>query len=178
MLVAQSWPTLCDSADCSPPGSPVHGILLEWAAFPSPEDLPDSNLSLPHCRQILCLIHQGSPLTHTRHPSPTHFLGTRLLSLIVKWHLHLDAWFSAGQKPLFSASAPTPSTSSLEPWPLPRSTAPLPPRYPGWIPGGGFSPHSVPPPPVVPHLSLASTPPPAHFSPNLSGESPSWRAHS
>ena len=28
------WPTLCDLMDCSPPGSPVHGILqariLEW----------------------------------------------------------------------------------------------------------------------------------------------------
>ena len=32
--VAQSCPTLCDSMDCSPPGSSVHGILqariLEW----------------------------------------------------------------------------------------------------------------------------------------------------
>ena len=32
----QSWPTLCDPIDGSPPGSPVHGILqartLEWVA--------------------------------------------------------------------------------------------------------------------------------------------------
>jgi len=31
--------TLCDPMDCSPPGSPVHGILqarmLEWDAMPS-----------------------------------------------------------------------------------------------------------------------------------------------
>ena len=27
MLVSQSWPTLCDPTDCSPPGSSVHGIL-------------------------------------------------------------------------------------------------------------------------------------------------------
>ena len=31
--------TLCDSLDCSPPGSPVHGILqariLEWVPMPS-----------------------------------------------------------------------------------------------------------------------------------------------
>ena len=27
MLVAQSWPTLCDLMDCSPPGSSVHEIL-------------------------------------------------------------------------------------------------------------------------------------------------------
>ena len=35
--VAQSCPTLCDSVDCSPPGSSVHGILqarvLEWVAI-------------------------------------------------------------------------------------------------------------------------------------------------
>ena len=35
--VTQSCPTLCDPADCSPPGSSVHGILqarvLEWAAI-------------------------------------------------------------------------------------------------------------------------------------------------
>ena len=33
----QSWPTLCDPIDGSPPGSPVPGILqariLEWVAF-------------------------------------------------------------------------------------------------------------------------------------------------
>ena len=37
MLVAQSYWTLCDPMDCSPPGSPVHGILqariLEWVAI-------------------------------------------------------------------------------------------------------------------------------------------------
>ena len=35
----QSYPTLCDPMDCSPPGSSVHGILqariLEWVATPS-----------------------------------------------------------------------------------------------------------------------------------------------
>ena len=33
MLVTQSCPTLCDSMDCSPPGSSVHRIL-EWVAIP------------------------------------------------------------------------------------------------------------------------------------------------
>ena len=37
-LVTQSCPTLCNSMDCSPPGSSVHGILqvriLEWVAIP------------------------------------------------------------------------------------------------------------------------------------------------
>ena len=35
--VAQSWPTLWDPMDCSPPGSSVHGIflagILEWVAI-------------------------------------------------------------------------------------------------------------------------------------------------
>ena len=38
VLVAESWPTLWDPMDCSPPGSSVHGILqariLEWVAIP------------------------------------------------------------------------------------------------------------------------------------------------
>ena len=37
VLVAQSWPALCDPVDCSPPGSFVHGILqartLQWVAI-------------------------------------------------------------------------------------------------------------------------------------------------
>ena len=37
MLVTQSCPTLCDTIDCSPQGSSVHGILqariLEWVAL-------------------------------------------------------------------------------------------------------------------------------------------------
>ena len=38
-LVSQSFPTLCDTMDCSPPGSSVHGILqvriLQWVAISS-----------------------------------------------------------------------------------------------------------------------------------------------
>ena len=45
VLVTQSCPTLCDSMDCSPPGSSVYGILqariLQWVAIPSPGDLPN-----------------------------------------------------------------------------------------------------------------------------------------
>ena len=37
-LVAQSYPTLCDPVNYSPPGSSVHGILqariLGWVAIP------------------------------------------------------------------------------------------------------------------------------------------------
>ena len=54
--VAQSYPTLCDPMDCSPPGSSVHGIfqtrVLEWSAIallhgcpsdPHPRDSPGKN---------------------------------------------------------------------------------------------------------------------------------------
>ena len=41
---------LCDTMDCSPPGSSVHGVLqakiLEWVAIPSPWDLPDPGIEL------------------------------------------------------------------------------------------------------------------------------------
>ena len=37
MLVTQSWLTLCNTMDCSPPGSSVHGILQvriqEWVSI-------------------------------------------------------------------------------------------------------------------------------------------------
>ena len=59
VLVTQSCLALCDLMDCSLQGSSVHGILqariLELIAVLSPGDFPDqeSNLGLPHCRQIL-----------------------------------------------------------------------------------------------------------------------------
>ena len=38
VLITQLCPILCDSMDCIPPGSSVHGILqariLEWVAIP------------------------------------------------------------------------------------------------------------------------------------------------
>ena len=57
--VAKSSPTLCDSMDCSPPGSSVQGILqariLEWVAIPSPGDLPNAGIEsgLLHCWWVL-----------------------------------------------------------------------------------------------------------------------------
>ena len=44
----QSGPTLCDSMDCIPSGSSVHGILqariLEWVACIPPGDLPNPGI--------------------------------------------------------------------------------------------------------------------------------------
>ena len=69
VLVTRLCLTLCDSVDCSPPGSSVHGILqariLEWVAIPSSrgssqfwDQTRRQNL---HCWQILyCLSHQGN----------------------------------------------------------------------------------------------------------------------
>ena len=67
-LVIQSCPPLCNSKDCSPPGSSVHGILqariLEWVPFPFPGDLPDPEIE-PRSPALQAdsyqLSHQGNP---------------------------------------------------------------------------------------------------------------------
>ena len=47
-MCTQLHPALCNSMDCSPPGTSVHGIflvtILEWIAIPSPEYLPDPGI--------------------------------------------------------------------------------------------------------------------------------------
>ena len=70
MLVTQLCLTFCNSMDCSPPGSSVHGILqakiVEWVAIPFSRGSSQTqglNPGLLHCRWILyCLIYQGSPI--------------------------------------------------------------------------------------------------------------------
>ena len=73
LKVAQSYLSLCNTMDCSPSGSSVHGILqariLEWVAMPFsrgsswPRDWIQHLLPLLHCRHILyCLSHQGNPV--------------------------------------------------------------------------------------------------------------------
>ena len=52
--VAQSYPTLSDPMDCSPPGSSVHGIfqarVLEWGAIAFSERwLSTKELMLSNC---------------------------------------------------------------------------------------------------------------------------------
>ena len=52
--VAQSYPTLSDPMDCSPPGSSVHGIflarVLEWGAIAFSEKYINfTNHSFLHC---------------------------------------------------------------------------------------------------------------------------------
>ena len=67
--------SLCDSMDCSPPGSSVPGILqariLEWVAMPSSGDLHDPGIK----PASLCLLHwqMGSlPLASPGKPLGAH----------------------------------------------------------------------------------------------------------
>ena len=67
----QSCLTLCDSADCSPPGSSVHGLLQEeyWRELRNPPagDLPNPGIeptspATPTLQvDSLALSHWGSP---------------------------------------------------------------------------------------------------------------------
>ena len=49
-MPVQSRLTLCDTMDCSPPGSSVHGVFQQeyWSGLPRPppEDLPDPGILL------------------------------------------------------------------------------------------------------------------------------------
>ena len=69
MLLLQSCLTLCDSIDCSPSGSSVHGILQariwEWVDSHSLVRgiflSQGSNLGFPYCRWVFYhLSHQGN----------------------------------------------------------------------------------------------------------------------
>ena len=59
VLVAQSCPTLCNSVDCSLPGSSVLGIfqarILEWVAISFSKGIfpTERTNRFLHCRQIL-----------------------------------------------------------------------------------------------------------------------------
>ena len=79
MLVAPLCLTLCDTVDCCPPGSSVHGILqarilgvgchsLLQGIFPT----QGSNLGLLHCRQILYhLSHREAHCLSSQHKAST-----------------------------------------------------------------------------------------------------------
>ena len=69
VLVAQSFPTLCDPIDCSLPVSSIHGVLqakiLDWTAIP----FSRGSSWLKDWTQVFCITdilyhprHQGSPI--------------------------------------------------------------------------------------------------------------------
>ena len=74
----QSCPTLCNSMDCSPPGSSVHGILharkLEWVSMPS-----SRGSSQPRDRICLfCLLHWQAGSLPLAPPGKPNFAHTFL----------------------------------------------------------------------------------------------------
>ena len=90
----QSCPTLCDSAECSPPGSSVYEILqarkLEWVAMPSsrgsswPRD--QTSISYVSCIGRWILYHKGhlgSPCMKGTYCTPLSL--SMLLLLISDW---------------------------------------------------------------------------------------------
>ena len=74
----QLCPILCDSMECSLPGSSVHGVfparILEWVAFPPPGDIPDLGIkpALPASPTVqadpLPLNHWESWVYHNKVP--------------------------------------------------------------------------------------------------------------
>ena len=82
----QSYPTLCDSRDCSPLGSSVHEILqariLEWVAMPSSRNLPDLGIepvspalqadSLPQSHWEAQDVATSSQSEHTKKDDKAH----------------------------------------------------------------------------------------------------------
>ena len=68
VLVAQSYPALCNPMDCSPPGSSVHGILqakiLEWVAI----SFSRRSLQPRDRTQVSCIAGRLDHLSHQRSP--------------------------------------------------------------------------------------------------------------
>ena len=64
VLVAQASPTLCDSLDCSLPGSSVHGVLqaLLQGIFPTQESNPNLLYVLNWQADSLPLAPPGKPI--------------------------------------------------------------------------------------------------------------------
>ena len=69
LCVAQSYLTLCDPMDCSPPGSSVHGVfqsrILEWVIISSSRGISQTQGS-NQC--FLCLLQILYLLSHQRNP--------------------------------------------------------------------------------------------------------------
>ena len=79
--IAQSCPTLCDPVDCSLPGSSVHRIfqarVLEWVAFPSPGDLPNSGI------EPWSLALQADALTSEPPGKPIYYIYVYIIYIYV-----------------------------------------------------------------------------------------------
>ena len=125
-LVAQSCPTLCNSMDCSPPGSSVYGIsqarILQWVSFPSPRDLPDSGIE-PGSPE--CLLHRTQilvPLSHWRwiKCKLTSHHSNKILGYIANFYMVccFTCEFTHGLKKPMTPGHPHPLLVCLETSPL------------------------------------------------------------
>ena len=95
---AQSYPTLCDSMNCGPPSSSVHGILharmLEWVAISfcmgSSQPRDRTHISCVSCIGgwiLYSLSHQGFPGSLPNQLFvPKHFLGVWFWEVQIKTH--------------------------------------------------------------------------------------------
>ena len=96
--------TLCDPVDCSPPGSPVHGILqariLEWVALPSSRGSSPSR-DWTHISYVSCIGRWV--LYHWHH------LGSPVQSLSCVW-LFVTPWRLQHARP--PCPSPTPRADS------------------------------------------------------------------
>ena len=86
-VVAQSCPALCNSMDCSTPGSSVHGILqariLEWVAMPS-----SSRSSQPRARTQVSRIAGGFFTVWATRKAPTYPREDFIFFLLKECFLH------------------------------------------------------------------------------------------
>ena len=97
-LVAQSCPTLCDTMDCSPSGSSVHGILqakiLEGIAMPS-----SRGSSWPKVQTwVSCVSCIGRRVLYHKHHLGLYMLDSNPLlaiSFVLCMHFLIDFFFRA-----------------------------------------------------------------------------------
>ena len=113
VLVTQSFPTLFNCMECSPPGSSIHGILqarkLEWIAiyFSRGSSRPRGQTLGLHCRQILYrLSHLESPTSHSTpiSESTDTYLGVEFCTLN-NCHISLFVFCGSLEKEMASHSS-------------------------------------------------------------------------
>ena len=94
-LITQSCPSLCDSMNCSPPGSSVHGIfqtrILEWVSisFSRGSCWPRDQTHVPHTHSFLPLSHPGgrSPVRGSKKDSPPpQSISSNSTQSFLSWH--------------------------------------------------------------------------------------------
>ena len=145
-LVTQSWLTLCNSIDCSPPGSSVHGILqariLEWVAIPfsrgSYQPRNWTQVSYTAGRFFTLWPTKQAPLYHLPTPKlathsinylPTnHLYHLAVSNILVHIHIYSTITYhktrNKNKTILLSLNSTVTVNLVSHPWPLPVSNSP------------------------------------------------------